>query len=233
MRGENNMKSNKYSVEIANAVKEFLVNDDWHFSFDEKSGVFKFGLCIDSKIKKIDYQIRVHNDDYTVYAFSPVGADTDDRDMMLKMAEFVCRANYGLRRGNFELDMRDGEIRYKTYVDCHGGMTPSNTVVKGSIYCCASMFDTYAPGILDIIFGDSTAKTAVEKCEKSPEDELRELLGEEASGEGDLHSMLDRLAERFGITADELAELEDAAEDVGGTGDSIRMDLFPGEGGAA
>lgn len=189
-----------------------MVNNDWHFSFDEKANVFKFGLCIKRKIKKINYLIRVHSDDYTVYAFSPIGADADDRDMMLKMAEFVCRANYGLRSGNFELDMRDGEIRYKTYVDCDGDMTPSNAVVRGIIYCCASMFDRYAFGILDIIFGDATAKDAVEKCEKSPEDELRDLLREEVSGEGDLRRMLGRLAERFGITADEMAELEDAVE---------------------
>lgn len=223
------MKNNKYSVEIANAVKDFLVNDGWQFSFDENSGVFEFGLCIRSKIKKINYLIRVYNNDYTVYAFSPIGADVDDRDMMLKMAEFVCRANYGLRRGNFELDMRDSEIRYKTYVDCDGGITPNIEVVRNSIYCCASMFERYASGILNIIFGDMTAKDAVDKCEKSPEDELRELLGEDASGEGDLSSMLGRLAEKFGITSD---ELEDGVEDGGETDDSIRMDLFPVEGGA-
>ena len=28
-------------------------------------------------------------------------------------AEFICRANYGLPIGNFEMDFSDGELRYK------------------------------------------------------------------------------------------------------------------------
>ena len=48
------MKERTYSQNIANAIKEFLTNDDWYFSFDEKRGMFKFGLCLKGKIKKID-----------------------------------------------------------------------------------------------------------------------------------------------------------------------------------
>lgn len=32
---------------------------------------------------------------------------------MKRTAEFLTRANYGLVFGNFEMDMHDGEIRYK------------------------------------------------------------------------------------------------------------------------
>ena len=44
-----------------------------------------------------------------------------------KAAELVTRANYGLSIGNFELDMDDGELRFK--VNCQippGGMSPHN-----------------------------------------------------------------------------------------------------------
>ena len=60
---EENERGNKYFVEIANVVKEFQVDDDWNFSFDEKAGVFNVGVCIKSKIKKINYLIRVHSND--------------------------------------------------------------------------------------------------------------------------------------------------------------------------
>lgn len=38
------MKERTYSQNIANAIKEFLTNDDWYFSFDEKRGLFG-SLC--------------------------------------------------------------------------------------------------------------------------------------------------------------------------------------------
>ena len=37
------------------------------------------------------------------------------------VAELLARINYGLNIGNFELDMTDGEIRYKTSIDVEGG----------------------------------------------------------------------------------------------------------------
>ena len=35
MKGENSMRKYEYSNELVNLVKKFLVDDDWHFSFDE------------------------------------------------------------------------------------------------------------------------------------------------------------------------------------------------------
>ena len=65
--------------------------------------------------------------------------------MMASMAEFVCRANYGLVSGNFELDMRDGEIRFKRFAECEG-ITPTSEMVCNSIHCPAAMFKRYGAG---------------------------------------------------------------------------------------
>lgn len=157
---------NNYSVDIANAIRRFLVEDDWKFSFSDDSGLFQFALGLNGKIKRISYTIRVHEDSYTVYAVSSMSADANDPRMMAEMAEFICRANYGLRNGNFELDMSDGEIRYKTFVDCENNLQ-SQAVVKDSIYCHASMFERYGGGIMDVIFGRVTAKEAIYMCENS------------------------------------------------------------------
>ena len=126
------MKEKNYSAEIANAIKSYLKEDDWHFSFDEETGLFRFGLSLSSKIKKINYIVDVKEDQYIVYAIAPIGADEEDKKMMATMAEFVCRANYGLKNGNFELDMRDGEVRFKCFADCEG-ITPSKDMVENSI----------------------------------------------------------------------------------------------------
>ena len=224
------MKEQTYSQNIANAIKEFLTNDDWYFSFDEKRGVFKFRLCLKGKINKINYLIRVRDDDYTVYAISPLGANENDEKMMATMAEFVCRANYGLKNGNFELDMRDGEIRFKCFVDCDA-ITPTQEMVRNSIHCPASMYDNYSDGIVGIIFGDLSAKEAEERCEGNIHDRLlSELASLRADDEdGEFSDMLSRLAARMGIEEDEPAS--EHVENPSEAADHIKMDIFTEDGG--
>lgn len=160
-----------------------------------------------------------------VYGICPIGADRDDEKMMAQMAEFICRANFGLKNGCFEFDFRDGEIRYKSFIDCDD-VLPSTEVVKNSIHCTAAMYKRYAAGITSIIFAGSSAKEAIAMCEKSPDEELRSMLAEIGAdaGDGDVADMIARLAERLGITTEEeaatseTASSEDAAE--------VHVDLF-------
>ena len=44
------MKKFNYSNEIANVVKQFLTDDDWHYSFDEERGIFDFGLRVRTRL---------------------------------------------------------------------------------------------------------------------------------------------------------------------------------------
>ena len=155
-----------YSTEIADAISKFLAEDDWRFSFDGQKGRFNFSVSIAAAIKKIIYDILVHEDSFTVYAASPIGPDEKDREQMTTAMEFICRANYGLRNGNFELDLNDGEIRYKSFVDCEGA-SPSKEIVKNSIYVPAAMFKRYSEGITAILYKNATAKEAIEKCESN------------------------------------------------------------------
>ena len=154
-----------FSQDIADEIKGFLLDDDWKFDFDEEKGVFKFGVNIDGKMKHVNYFVPVRDDSYTVYAISPVSADSDDPQCMNAITEFICRANYGLRNGNFEVDMRDGEIRYKVFVDCDGGQIPTRDIIRGSIIIPAMMFERYSPGILAVIFAGKSAAEAIEPCE--------------------------------------------------------------------
>ncbi len=225
------MKERTYSKNIANAINKFLTDYDWNFSFDDQSGLFKFGLCIKGRIKKISYIVDVKEDEYIVYAISPLGVDDDDEKMMASMAEFVCRANYGLKNGNFELDMRDGEIRFKSFVDCEC-ITPTLEMVKNSVCCPATMFDRYGSGIVDVIFSDVTPKEAVAKCEKSPAEELRALFGEQPDGDEDMEAMIARLAARFGIDESDLRP-DDEQPDFNDDETDVKTELFKAKGGVA
>lgn len=222
------MRKYEYSDELVNLVKKFLVEDDWSFSFNENTGIFDFGLRVRSKLQKINYIVDVHDDEIIVYGMCPIGADHTDANMMMQMAEFICRANYGLRNGCFELDFNDGEIRFKSYIDCED-VLPSINVIKNCIYCIASTFKRYASGIVDIICSVCTAKEAIAKCEKAKKDELRSMLTEDIGDDmegAEIEEILARLVARFGITED---SEEGSVSDTNGSVDEGMESLSDGE----
>lgn len=155
----------KFNHEVAAQIAEYLESEKWHFDFDEDNGIFSFGMHIDSRLKTIRYYIKVNMNDYSVYGIAPVSANPEDRDEMLSMAEFICRANYGLRVGAFEMDMEDGELRYHTSV-YFKGITLASPVIERSIYMVARMFEHYGQGILSVLFGGKDAKAAYDECEE-------------------------------------------------------------------
>lgn len=220
------MKHFEYSKEIAQAVKAFVDSKEWRCHFDEQRGIFDFGLKLGCKLQKVRLILDVKEDALVAYGICPVSAERGNAEMMAQMAEFICRANYGLLNGNFELDFRDGEIRYKSYVDCEE-LIPSADVIDNCIHCICAMFTRYSSGILDIIFADGTAKAAIAACEKSPEQELRSMLAELSPEEMaeltehfgfDPEALLSRLAEDNEEAPAEEAPAEHAPK--------IRTDLF-------
>ncbi|HAJ74022.1 MAG TPA: hypothetical protein DCM49_04400 [Lachnospiraceae bacterium] len=178
-----------YSIEISNLIRGFLTSDDWNYSFDEKHGYIQFGLNLHSRIKNIKYIVDVGENYFLVYAVSPIGGDASDQEMMRRLSEFIVRANYGLRNGNFELDMNDGEIRYKSFVDCRN-IRPSVEVIKSSVYCPAAMYERYGSGMAEIIFNDVNAKEAIDKCENDLVDKDETSM----HSEGEAKTVLEKLA---------------------------------------
>lgn len=226
------MRRYEYSDEIAEVVKKFLEEDEWNYSFDDETGLFRFDLRIRSKIQKINYAIDVHKDEIVIYGISPVAADPDDSECMVHMAEFICHTNYGIKNGCFEFDFEDGEIRFRSYIDCDNNM-PSVEVVKNSVHCTAAMYKRYAQGFTDIIFGGVSAIDAFRKCEKMTEDELRlalETALEDDLNDSSLRELLSHLEENLDVLADKenkTGEIEEKSEEP-----HIKMNLF-GTGGEA
>ena len=115
------------------------------------------------KIKKVHYRIEVHNNDYVVYAYLGVGVDFGDKDMMAAMAEFICRVNFNIQPGNFDLDMDAGVIRYKYYMSCNK-IVPSSEAIEKSVMYLAIIIDSFSSGIFNVLFGNATLEEAAESC---------------------------------------------------------------------
>ena len=119
------------------------------------------------------------------------------------MAEFVTRANRGMRIGNFELDFDDGEIRYKTSMDVEGGdltdkmidnllranLTTTDRYFTGLYWSCylrrkaavrrSSRKSGHPPGGMDALDATRAGSTTMKmrKCRSRPDEDEDEEDG--------------------------------------------------------
>lgn len=173
-------KFDHYSKEVFHAIRRFLDKKHLYYHASEILGLIQLDLPTDSMIRRVDLRINVKNDSYTVRALSSVSADPKDAKSMARLAEYLTRVNYRLRNGNFEMDYRDGELAFKCYVDCHGGV-PVQEAIDDSIFCPPAMFHQYGNGILQVMGVDPAQ--ALEDCEARLKEEKEEAEDAEEDSE--------------------------------------------------
>ena len=98
----------------------------------------------------------------------PVHAPEDKR---AAMAEFLTRANYGMMLGNFEMDYADGEVRFKTSIDCEGGTLVPRMIDNLLTNNLVSM-DRFFNGLMAVLFSDRPpAEIVAEVAGAEPEED--------------------------------------------------------------
>ncbi|MEJ2212090.1 MAG: YbjN domain-containing protein [Anaerolineae bacterium] len=95
------------------------------------------------------------------YSVCPVTAPKERRAAVM---EFLTRANHGLTMGNFEIDLSDGEIRFKTSIDVEGDRL-SVALVQQLVYANVLTMDRYLPGIMKVTHGDMLPAEAIVEIE--------------------------------------------------------------------
>ena len=148
---------------IVDALRDWLDDDDWRYEYDAEHQVIKTGVALRNKLRSARIFIPVREEEsYSVIAVSPINGDPANLGEMLK---YLTMANYGLASGCFELDVRDGEIHYKIYVNCRGLDTLPKEIIEASVYVCYSMMERYGNGIAALAMGFSDAETEIKKAE--------------------------------------------------------------------
>lgn len=75
------------------------------------------------------------------------------------VALYLTRANFGLVVGNFELDLDDGEVRFKTSVDLEGTEV-GQALFRHLIGANLRATDTYLGGVVEVMEGADPATVA-------------------------------------------------------------------------
>ncbi len=79
-------------------------------------------------------------------------------------AELFTRANYGLPLGNFELDMDDGEIRFKTSLD-YSGTTLELPIIASLVETAVGSLATYHTALVRTLYDGVPPKNAIADSE--------------------------------------------------------------------
>lgn len=93
----------------------------------------------------------------TAYALAP---DPVPPAHLLAIVDFCTRANGGVAIGNFEVDVRSGELRFKAGVDLHD-VEPQVALIRNLVYRTVFALDGTWPGLVAIIEGGSTVDEAL------------------------------------------------------------------------
>jgi len=118
----NKPSNNDHRMEI---VKSFLDEKGFHYNVQNGS-IFMFVECSFGSFK---VEIHLHTGTGLIFIYSSF--PTKIRlEYFQRAAEYMARINYSLKTGNFEIDPRDGEIRFKTTMPTKG---LSNTAITKTL----------------------------------------------------------------------------------------------------
>lgn len=139
---------------------DILIQDGWEFDFDQKNEIIR---------------LEVRGIHTSFYSFLLV--DEEQESLLcnthinqkipaykrLEVCDFMSRVNYELANGNFEMDMDNGEIRFRTYLDL-ADAEPSKEQILNIVWNSVLGFDTYYPGLMKLVYGDYSAEDAAALC---------------------------------------------------------------------
>ena len=74
--------------------------------------------------------------------------------------EFVARANFGMKIGNFEIDLNAGAVRYKSSV-CYAGLELSKVLVYDTVMMALNSAQPYSGAYLAVVQEGKTPQEAV------------------------------------------------------------------------
>lgn len=148
-------------TDIFETVQKFFTDDEWYFMQLDNQLILQMGF--QGRNGKWSCYAQVNNEQHLFFFYSvcPINVPEDKRPLI---AEFITRANYGIKIGNFELDYNDGEVRYKTSIDIENDdLTPA--LISNHVYANIWTMDRYLPGIMSVVYSDEEPYDVIQKIE--------------------------------------------------------------------
>ncbi len=149
--------------ENAEFVKTFLDEDDWHYDMADHGTVATFTGGIGGfkgLYNSYRFLLFVGDDEVQNYSTLPASA----KDKLPQMAEFITRANYGLKYGAFEMDYGDGEVRFHVTYPM-AALRAERELMLALMFLPGNMLDRYSKGLTEVLMDLKSPEDAIKDCE--------------------------------------------------------------------
>lgn len=138
--------------EVRAAVENFFETDNAKYSPFNERNVARAGYGIETKFGHVDVFFHAYEDKLVLHMMIPLNAAKDER---AKVAEFLLRANYGLKIGCFDFDFSDGEISYRVSLYCgkENFSPPTYEQIDFAVVVGLMMIQKYGDALIKVMFG--------------------------------------------------------------------------------
>jgi len=150
---------------IFEAVRGWLTEQDFEYDSKDEEGAFVFRYKGGSGIWSCFVFCREDEEQILFYSVAPIAVA---EGLRVDLAEFILRANLGAVLGCFEMNVDDGEVRYRTGLDITDTQLET-TMLRNMVLANLLMMDTYLPGLLAVVHGGVAPHIAIEKIETGAE----------------------------------------------------------------
>lgn len=117
----------------------------------------KFGFNLKCRLSQVEFTLKFGNDGYIAQGFLPLKVQPEFRDEVMR---FITMVNFNLRIGNFDIDLDDGEISFRTFTCYEGMVVLSDAVINQCIEITVSVIEDYGDALIDVMMGYKDAVTA-------------------------------------------------------------------------
>mmetsp|Transcript_5989 Transcript_5989/g.10005 ORF Transcript_5989/g.10005 Transcript_5989/m.10005 type:complete len:209 (+) Transcript_5989:159-785(+) len=150
---------------MLDVVKQHLDAETWAYNVDVQEENHRTVITAGAKGENGSYRVLMDVKEarslLLIFIKSHINFPENNRE---NLAVYLTRANYGLALGNFELDMEDGEVRYKCTTTVTGGSL-SVEMVNAMLQNSLVTMDRYFGNMVKVGYGVMSAKQAIQEVE--------------------------------------------------------------------
>ncbi|MGE5236719.1 MAG: YbjN domain-containing protein [Acidobacteriota bacterium] len=147
---------------LIDTIASYFEKDGWSFRRLGKHPALEMGVAGDHGNYRV---VVVAEEERSIVRFLTFIEGKIPEPRRRDTMEYLTRANYGLLLGNFELDLEDGEVRFRCSVDTEN-QEFSYAQYQGMLYTSVAVLDRYTPGLQRVIQGSADPAAAIAEVEQ-------------------------------------------------------------------
>ncbi len=159
-----------HSRTLFDRVSDYLTGKDWNFSSFPENDYFALTLRLEHGTVRVQIEVAESPawSRVLVYSTYPNFVPVNRRPAAL---EAINRVNYSFLCGNFEMDMRDGEIRVR--VNLESDTYVSEPMIDRAVRRCLDLANSYQAALLAVAFGNTGPENILELADRGDKETLQ------------------------------------------------------------